>query len=52
MPRPRSDGCTQTPCTWQAAVVAAPISALKTTAPSSSRANARPVAISSSTRAR
>ena len=45
-------GRTQTPCTWHACGVTAPISALNITRPSSIRANARPARISSPTRAR
>ena len=44
-------GATQTPWIWQACRVTAPISALKITWPSSIRANARPAATSSATRA-
>ena len=50
-PRPRASGATQTPWIWQARGVAAPISALKRTLPSSMRAKERPVPISSATRA-
>ncbi len=51
-PRPRYPGATQTPWIWQAPCVTAPISALKTTSPSSAkRANERPAPTSSATRA-
>lgn len=51
-PSPRCSGATHTPWIWQAWGVAAPISALKATLPRSSRrANERPEATSSATRA-
>src|SRR5579875_2796348 len=45
-PRPRSGGGTQTPWTWHACGVMAPISALKTTWPCSILANERPLRVS------
>ena len=52
MPRPRCDGATQTPCTWQAARHTAPISALKITRSPSNQARDCPARTSSATRAR
>jgi hypothetical protein len=51
-PWPRDCGRTHTPCTWHTCGVTAPISALKTTWPFSILANARPLRMSCSSRAR